>query len=49
MAYFTGINQIFARVFQQILTDFILRGMDKIFYTGMILVALQKPFDTVLL
>ena len=31
------------------LTDFILRRMDKIFYTGMILVALQKPFDTVLL
>ena len=28
------------------LTDFILRGMDKRFHTGMILVDLQKAFDT---
>ena len=28
------------------LTDFILRGMDKGFHTGMILVDLQKAFDT---
>ena len=28
------------------LTDFILRGMDKRFHTGMILVDLQKVFDT---
>ena len=28
------------------LTDFILRGMDKGFHTGMILVGLQKAFDT---
>ena len=27
-------------------TDFILRGMDKCFYTGMILVDLQKASDT---
>ena len=28
------------------LTDFILRGMDKVFHTGMIPVHLQKAFDT---
>ena len=28
------------------LKDFILRGMDKVFHTGLILVNLQKAFDT---
>ena len=51
MAYFISINQVLAQIFQRILafynfTDFILRGMDKRFHTGMILVDLQKAFDT---
>ena len=45
MAYFVSISQIFAQIFQQ-LTDFILKGMDKGFHSGMVLVDLQKAFYT---
>ena len=51
MAYFISINQIFGANFSTDsclvqLTNFILTGMDKGFHTGMVLVYLQKAFDT---
>ena len=50
MAYFISINQVFAQFFQRILAlynlQLSLRGMDKGFHTGMILMDLQKAFDT---
>ena len=52
MVYFISINQVFMQIFQKSialcqLMDFILRGMDKGFHTGMILIDLQKSFDTI--
>ena len=47
MAYFICINQVFVQMFQFALynLDYILRAMDKGFYTGMNLVNIQKAFD----
>ena len=48
--YYTAINQIFEVIIQQIclsfLTDKVLKGFEKSLLTGMILIDLQKAFDT---
>ena len=50
IAYFISINQVFRANFATDFclvqrTNFVLRGMNKRFHTGMILIDLQKAFD----
>ena len=49
--YYTTINQVFKVIIQQIglpfLTDKVLKGFDEGLLTGMILIDLQKAFDTI--
>ena len=51
MTYFINFNQVSALLFHDTcltyLTDYIRHGMDNGLYTGMVMIDLQKAFDTV--